>query len=221
MITTGFPHDYLCPNLRGLSFCVSDAHFSYIRLFLGPKVVDISLPSNKPPELLGLPIRYPQLQKLYLRSRSSVDELSKVASNLQRIEERNLHKLDRASITHLSQLPALKSLRLYALSDSGSSSRLRSPTDSHTPLFPALRSLHFGDITAEFAIEFFDVLSNSCLADLHIGTAVKKSTCRQLFVALANHLSHSALQTLRVVRPPRIQLDPQQPDSTLLNAVVE
>ncbi|KAJ7753609.1 hypothetical protein DFH07DRAFT_823853 [Mycena maculata] len=46
-ISSGLPRDYLCPNLRIISwFADEDAIFPYIRLFLGPKITDVTITSG-------------------------------------------------------------------------------------------------------------------------------------------------------------------------------
>ncbi|KAJ7753585.1 hypothetical protein DFH07DRAFT_960057 [Mycena maculata] len=121
---------------------------------------------------------------------------SQVAMGLVRIEEL-ITKLDRAAIKHLSRLPALRSLDLEIpdLQHLGSSASVSQPHP-----FPALRNLSFFSSTIDFAVEFLDVLSDCSLSSFRIGTEVlaTKFIIGQLYSALPNHLSHTALESLLV-----------------------
>jgi len=231
-ISSGLPRDHLCPNLRGILFHVTpkaDSLFPYIRLFLGPKIIDvsISLPfsSSHAPSLSFLPIRYPHLKKLYLSAYYPQDEpdiLSKIALTLDRIESLTLNKLDRVAIEHISQLPALKSLRLQTSHSEDLGLSLRFPTvmGAQTPPFPALRDVSFEEATTEFALEFLDLLSTCCVANFHVGTTdvVTKLTTSRLYATLAGHLSHSALKILRVERAGNCD-DPTVPEDMANHAI--
>jgi hypothetical protein len=232
-----FPHDHLCPNLKALSFSASDFDFPYIRLFLGPKIIDaaIFLPdfTAHVASLPDLPIRYSQLQKLYLDTCSPAPEaashiLSQIALKLDRIETLTLDKVDRLAISHLSGLSALRALRLEYpdIRDLGPSSPSRSLIDSQATPFSVLRELYFYDTTIEFVIEFLDQLFSCGLVNLHIGTGAAalatKSVTSQLYTALAVHLSHSALRTLEVELPENVEMQmPTPAGDGLANYVID
>ncbi|KAJ7202458.1 hypothetical protein B0H12DRAFT_1162647 [Mycena haematopus] len=238
MLSSMLPRDHLCPNLTSILLELgldsdSQALFSFIHLFLGPKIVhlDIVLPSSSPNvfSLLDLPIQYPQLRQFWLRGQSPGDQpfwdvLSKIALTLNRIESLALDKLDGPAIEHLSQLPALKSLRLEVpeLIDLMPSSRFRSLIEPQTHRFSSLCDLYFGNTTIEFVIEFLALLSNCCLVNFHVGTTVlvEKSTTRRLYAALATHLAHSTLQILFVDVPEELEIETPT-TSTLANYVVD
>ncbi|KAF7369251.1 F-box domain-containing protein [Mycena venus] len=213
IISSGLPREHLCPNLKDLVFDVvelPDYVVPYIRLFVSPEILNatIFLRSHRP-LLPGLPIQYPQLKSLYVNTRFWEDEpmyldiLSTIALKLYRIENLTLHKLDRTAILHLARLPALKSLFLRDLRDLGPLPHFHSQSNSQSPLFPALRDLFLHATTIEFAIEVLHLLSDSLLVDFHVGIPdpATKSYTRRLYVALASHLSHSALRTLSVELP--------------------
>ncbi|KAF7343392.1 hypothetical protein MVEN_01771600 [Mycena venus] len=209
-ISSGLPRDYLCPNLRHLSFSLSDSLFPYIRLFLSPKIIEatISIPtaSSHISSLPGLSLRYPDLKRLSIRGYSSQDAsvllrtLSGIALNLERIVDLGVDRIDRAAIDHLSQLPCLKSLHLdHPLSpDLAPAPPFR--TSPHRP-FLALRELCFGNATLDFAIQFVELLPDQCsLEFFSVGTTTlaTKFTISQLYTALASRLSRHTLRTLYV-----------------------
>ncbi|KAF8218188.1 hypothetical protein K438DRAFT_1796477 [Mycena galopus ATCC 62051] len=211
ILRSQLPCDHLFPNLKKLVFRLR-RDTSYIDLFLGPKIIDadITLPWNSPiSSLRGLPLRYPELQRLHLASvldgPSMHDVLTKIVLSLNRIQDLRLLKLDRVALEHLSRHCSLRSLRLDlpALLDLELSTPFYSMMDSPTPSFSALRHLHLDDTTIEFVLEFLQFLSNCCLVDFYVGTVepVIKSTTRRLYAALASRLSHPRLQTLQVSFP--------------------
>ncbi|KAJ7259097.1 hypothetical protein B0H12DRAFT_1279178 [Mycena haematopus] len=193
--------------------------------------LDIRLPHSSPYvlSLPGLPIRYPQLRKLWLKDNSPGAQplwgvQSKIALTLNRIESLTVDKLDRPAIEHFAQLPALKSLSLEVpdLMDLRPSSQFRSLMEPQTRRFSSLRDLDLGNTTIEFAIEFLDLLSNCCLVEFYVSTTVlaEKSTTRRFYAALANHLSHSTLQILFVDVPEGDEIEAPA-TLTLANYVVD
>ncbi|KAJ7847738.1 hypothetical protein B0H14DRAFT_3867403 [Mycena olivaceomarginata] len=213
-----FPHDHLCPNLQALSFDAA--------IFLPDFTAHVA-------SLPDLPIRYSQLQKLYLDTGSPAPKaashiLSQIALKLDRIETLTLDKVDRLAISHLSGLSALRALRLEYpdIRDLGPSSPSRSLIDSQATPFSVLRELYFYDTTIEFVIEFLDQLFSCGLVNLHIGTGAAalatKSVTRQLYTALAAHLSHSALRTLEVELPENVEMQMPTPTGDgLANYVID
>ncbi|KAJ7720081.1 hypothetical protein DFH07DRAFT_1009021 [Mycena maculata] len=113
-ISSGLPRDYLCPNLRTISWEPNrDTIFPYIMLLLCPRITEatISFPSPSSISLLPtLALAYPALTGLHIGGNLSESE---DAALLERIETFSATNLDRAVFHHLSQLPSLRSLRLY------------------------------------------------------------------------------------------------------------
>ncbi|KAJ7622911.1 hypothetical protein DFH06DRAFT_1104944 [Mycena polygramma] len=235
-IRSGLPCDYLCPNLKRLVFQLNtDSLFPSIHLFLGPKVVDVymsSPPSSRISSLSGLPLRCWDLKRLSMVTYSwQHDDLllatdSEIALSLERIEDLDVDKLDRAAIEHLSRLPTLQSLSLYSPHSRHFEPSSRCPSrtleDSPRHLFPVLRDLCFSDTTFDFVLEFLDMLTDGRLAGVYIGTsdAVAKTATGQLYAALASHLSHTALQILSVKRAQDSEID-TPPAGTITNYVVD
>ncbi|KAF8140812.1 hypothetical protein K438DRAFT_1879252 [Mycena galopus ATCC 62051] len=212
MIGSGLPRNHICPNLKSLLFGLEDEDlFPGLGLFLGPNIIDLDISlfssgshaSSLPTQLN----RYPNLQRLRLcsyvtRDAFSCGILAEIVSSLSRIEDLVLDRLGEVTVEHLAQLPSLTSLalRFPDLGDLGPSPRFRSLRNSLAPPFSSLRDLSLGDTSLEFAIEFLNLLSNSCLASFNIGMSMPvKSATSQLYAALVNHLRHSTLQTLEVV----------------------
>ncbi|KAJ7666768.1 hypothetical protein DFH06DRAFT_251102 [Mycena polygramma] len=204
MLSEYFPEDFLCPNLKSISWEPEHPLFPYLRLFLGPKITAVSISTsvfNMPP-LFGLAIRYAELKTLKLDI-ISTDALfahtsSKIVLKLAEIENLTLEKIDRAALEHLSRLPSLKSLELlqpeeWDLGPSSTSYVADAP-------FPALRSLQFSVTTIEFALQFTNMLSDCHLQEFSMETAfvVTSATNVQLYSALASHISHTALQSLTI-----------------------
>ncbi|KAJ7622917.1 hypothetical protein DFH06DRAFT_1231283 [Mycena polygramma] len=219
-IRSGLPCDYLCPNLKRLVFQLNtDSLFPSIHLFLGPKVVDVymSPPSSRISSLSGLPLRCRDLKRLpWITYSWQHDDLllatdSEIALSLERIEDLDVDKLDRAAIEHLSRLPTLQSLSLYSPQSRHLEPSSRCPSrtleDSPHYLFPALRDLCFSDTTFDFVLEFLDMLTEGRLDG-------------QLYAALASHLSHTALQILSVKRAQDSEID-TPPAGTITNYVVD
>ncbi|KAJ7654557.1 hypothetical protein DFH06DRAFT_993760 [Mycena polygramma] len=207
-INSGLPRDYLCPNLTSITWTFRDNHilFPYIRLFLGPKIVNatISVPTTHIPLLLDLALRYHQLKELSLRlDRASLEYLSQLPS-LGSLCLETLG-LDPASLNHLSQFPSLRFLALETLRFP-ESRRLRDGPftldPQHYP-FPTLREVYLDHTTIDLAIEFLSLVSHCCLEIFNVGTVVSatKLTMGQLYSHLASRLSHSALQTLEIELP--------------------
>ncbi|KAF7356492.1 hypothetical protein MVEN_00982300 [Mycena venus] len=230
LISSGLPRDYLCPNLKRISWQYqgNDILFPYIRLFLGPKVVDatILLPNSgsHTSSLSGLALRFRDLKQLSLYTISPRHDsmlfsaVSKIALRLERIEAVIFDQLDRAAIEHLSQLPYLRFLNLNTIF--GHSAHLCAETGHHP--FPALRDLYFCDTTIDIATEFLDFLSDCCLQTLYVATAVSatKFQTGQMYIALARRLSHTALRTLRVELPHNYQL-PGALEGGITNYVID
>ncbi|KAJ6454253.1 hypothetical protein C8R47DRAFT_1167467 [Mycena vitilis] len=202
MLSEYFPDDFLCPNLKSISwepeqpFC-----FSYLRLFLGPKItaVSMSTPASDMPLLLSLPIRYSVLKTLtFYIFEMPPRSCSMIAQKLVGIENLTLEKIDRAALEHLSRLSFLKSLELLAPAegDLGPSS---SSCVGETP-FPALRSVNFPSTTIEFAIQFSNTLLDCHLQEFTIGTedAVTSASYARLYSAFASHICHTTLQSLTI-----------------------
>ncbi|KAF7356450.1 hypothetical protein MVEN_00978100 [Mycena venus] len=125
--------------------------------------------------------------------------VSKNVLDLQRIEELVVDELDRVAIEHLSQLSTLKYLRL-ATPHLQHSLLLPHSSSLVDPAFPALRAVDFDETTVDIVIHFLELLSKCGLIRLCVGIMVPATTFAtgQLYSSLRSHLSHSALQTLRV-----------------------
>ncbi|KAJ6460987.1 hypothetical protein C8R45DRAFT_1081006 [Mycena sanguinolenta] len=236
-----FPRDYLCPNLKKLSFDFHDEGSLYLHLFLGPNTVhiDLGLPFNSPtPSLPDLPIRYSELRTLHLDQVPYSgwwlhgpwdrflcrNDISRITPTLNRVEDLALPLLDRAGLEHISRLPLLRSFRVETmlLADLGPPSRMCSLVDPQAPSFSALRDLHLVETTIEIVIEFLELLSDRCLVSFRVGTTepVTRSTTRRLYAALARHLSHSVLQTLCVGLPEKDDMEMQSPSGDLANYAI-
>ncbi|KAF7356448.1 hypothetical protein MVEN_00977900 [Mycena venus] len=207
-ISTALARDHLCPNLETLSFQIyEDRLFPYIRLFLGPKVIDttICLPFSHASSLPDLPLRCSDLKRLAIDTFTSEGNtmllrvVSNLVSRLERIEDLTLAKLSREALEHLPRLPSLRSLHLQRplLEDIASFPQCR--TSPRTP-FPALRELYFGDTTIEFALGFLNLLSDCSLETFSFGTTVAATRFEtgQLYATLTRRLSHTSLRTLYV-----------------------
>ncbi|KAJ6514959.1 hypothetical protein C8R47DRAFT_1313358 [Mycena vitilis] len=178
----GFPAITSAPVLRLVLQLNTDSLFPYMRLFLGPKVVDVFMsPPPSIPALSGLPLRCRDLKRLSMvtHSRKHDDLLlatdSEIALSLERIEDLAVDKLDRAAIEHLSRLSTLQSLSLYSPHSRHLEPSSRCPSrtldDSPHDLFPALRNLCSSDTTFEFVLEFLDILTGGRLEVVYIGTS--------------------------------------------------
>ncbi|KAJ6545917.1 hypothetical protein DFH09DRAFT_1508912, partial [Mycena vulgaris] len=205
--------EHLCPNLRRISWAPEEEPlFPYIRLFLGPKITaaHVVLPTTSAPNITLLPtleLRYPEPKELTIEGPSECPLLCRTSAmvalpDLQRIKILTFDTLGRAALQHLSQLPQLKSLTLYIpeVNDLGPPSlSLTTAPPYHHP-FPALRDVHFGSTTIKFTTEFINMLSDCRLDSVIMGTEVPATTMATsgLYTSLASHLSHIALQSLRI-----------------------
>ncbi|KAJ7083491.1 hypothetical protein C8R44DRAFT_862470 [Mycena epipterygia] len=206
------PEEFICRNLRSLSWppksSTMDAWAPYLDRFLGPGIESITITLDDSEAQLSilpmLALKYPNLKRADIEGPSSSSELcrslSTFACGLNRIETLNIATLNRAAFQHLSHLPSLKCLNLYA-PEAGD-------LDTHTIVssippptsFPVLRYLDFFSTTIEFAIEFLQGLSRCPVQDFDVNTRVltTKTVTRTFYIALAKHLSHSTLKELSV-----------------------
>ncbi|KAJ6517141.1 hypothetical protein DFH09DRAFT_250004 [Mycena vulgaris] len=212
VISSSLPREWLCPNLRTILWepGIDDSLFPYIRLFLCPNIttayISLRTPSTSNIALLpALALRYPELKCLFIQGSWESELLrrtsSKIVMDLDRIETLSLDALDRGALEHLSRLPALRSLelRIPELKDLGPPSPSRDTSPPYHP-FPSLRNIEFFATTIEFTMEFLNLLSDCHLESLNMGTNVlaTTTTTSQFYIALANRLSHTALDRLWV-----------------------
>ncbi|KAJ7868040.1 hypothetical protein B0H14DRAFT_2572533 [Mycena olivaceomarginata] len=116
IISSSLPQDYLFPNLRSIRLEPHDyAELSFIPLFAGPQLTDITLSVVMSASgILLLPtldLRYQQLTTLCIetfpREPGVCASTSKIALNLDRVEILALDKPDLAALEYLGQLPSL------------------------------------------------------------------------------------------------------------------
>ncbi|KAJ7165690.1 hypothetical protein C8R43DRAFT_1104268 [Mycena crocata] len=219
VISSTLPLQYLCPNLRTLIWRSRTAALCpYIRLFLSPKVTTahLSFPESDSSIVSLLPtlaLSYPHLKSLRIEGVKSADSSlvrrteSTIAMALDRIEDLGLDTIDGVALQHLSRLSALKSLELYNPLDVGD---LASFCDLR---FPALRAVRLSDTTIDVATSFVTVLSDCGLESFHAETGIAASavTMHTFYTALANHLSHTALQNLNVADEEGVFQDMEAP----------
>ncbi|KAK7029910.1 hypothetical protein R3P38DRAFT_2932342, partial [Favolaschia claudopus] len=205
--------DFLFPNLTSISLDIPEESLaSQARLFLGPKVVDLRLRVSRSfftggdDILFNLPIQYPKLRTVFFTSSHSTSAASsRMALLLRAVTQLDLKSLDGVALKHISQLETLKSLSLLgpSLKDFGHhTGSLCSASHSGAAPFPALQHLRLDETTLKLAIEFV----------FHLGTAEfpTRLTTRQLYTALAKHLSHTSLHTLYIGEPASYDANPLQ-----------
>ncbi|KAJ7788745.1 hypothetical protein B0H14DRAFT_3575900 [Mycena olivaceomarginata] len=116
IISSSLPQEYLFPNLRSIHLEPrDDEELSFIPLFAGPQLTDITLSVDMSASgILLLPtldLRYQQLTTLCIetfpREPGVCASTSKIALNLDRVEILALDKLDLAALKYLGQLPSL------------------------------------------------------------------------------------------------------------------
>ncbi|KAJ7788761.1 hypothetical protein B0H14DRAFT_2947179 [Mycena olivaceomarginata] len=212
IISSSLPQEYLFPNLRSIRLEPhDDAELSFIPLFAGPQLTDITLSVDMSASgILLLPtldLRYQQLTTLCIetfpREPGVCASTSKIALNLDRAEILALDKLDLAALEYLGQLPSLRSLTLHTpyLLDLGRPFLSPNPQTPHSS-FQALRIIQLSRTTFDFAIECINLFSGTgChLEEFVVGSEVLATqiTAENLYAAIAGGLSHTHLQTLNI-----------------------
>ncbi|KAJ7898919.1 hypothetical protein B0H14DRAFT_3852974 [Mycena olivaceomarginata] len=212
IISSSLPQEYLFPNLRSIRLEPhDDAELSFIPLFAGPQLTDITLSVDMSASgILLLPtldLRYQQLTTLCIetfpREPGVCASTSKIALNLDRVEILALDKLDLAALEYLGQLPSLRSLTLHTpdLLDLGRPFLSPNPQTPHSS-FQALRTIQLSRTTFDFAIECINLFSGTgChLEEFVVGSEVLATqiTAENLYAAIAGGLSHTHLQTLNI-----------------------
>ncbi|KAJ7802690.1 hypothetical protein B0H14DRAFT_2891311, partial [Mycena olivaceomarginata] len=201
IISSSLPQEYLFPNLRSIRLEPhDDAELSFILLFAGPQLTDITL--SVVMSALGilllptLDLRYQQLTSLCIetfpRKPGVCASISKIALKLDRVEILAFDKLDQAALKYLGQLPSLRSLTLHTpdLLDLGQRSLSPNPQTPHS------------STTFDFVIECINLLSGTgChLEEFVVGSEVLATqiTAENLYAAIAGGLSRTHLQTLNI-----------------------
>ncbi|KAJ6471625.1 hypothetical protein C8R47DRAFT_1147413 [Mycena vitilis] len=122
VLALGIPRDYLLPNLQALSWEPGVETFSFIHLFLAPRITSISLPDFDSvlqfSLLTPLARRFPALTVVKLGERWDSESPSKQSctsafvSQLGSVTSLEVNTLNLAAITHLGRSPTLETLRL-------------------------------------------------------------------------------------------------------------
>ncbi|KAJ7440297.1 hypothetical protein B0H11DRAFT_2099813 [Mycena galericulata] len=196
IITSTIPCPHLCPNLRRVSWNLENPDpnslLLYLGLFLGPHIIDVEISLS--------------------RKNSEFDVAALPALPLPYPQLTNL------ALQGLYDDPILSCRAASIVVPSTEQNSPNRGSRSHS--FPALRTVEFPYSTFEFSIEFLNMLSNCRLDSVHIGTGhlTTKSMSGQLHVALASHLSHTALDSLAIefVGPGRAE----QPTGTIAHYVI-
>ncbi|KAJ7787076.1 hypothetical protein B0H14DRAFT_2955308, partial [Mycena olivaceomarginata] len=202
IISSSLPQEYLFPNLRSIRLEPhDDAELSFIPLFAGPQLTDITLSVDMSTSgILLLPtldLRYQPADNTLYRN------LPTLLLNLDRVEILALDKLDLAALEYLGQLPSLRSLTLHTpdLLDLGRPFLSPNPQTPHSS-FQALRTIQLSRTTFDFAIECINLFTGiGChLEEFVVGSEVLATqiTAENLYAAIAGGLSHTHLQTLNI-----------------------
>ncbi|KAJ7278688.1 hypothetical protein C8J57DRAFT_1502549 [Mycena rebaudengoi] len=207
ILSFSLPTQHLLPNLRDLTWMVQDnALFRYIGLFLSPKITTIHLfLGDSDSQLALLPcllLTCPSLKEVFITSNFPPDHtlqrlaLSFFVRGLAEPKILSLDSLDQAGLVHIAQLSTLDQLTLGI--PEGFEPTHQWFGTAELPLFPALRSLHLRASKVEYATEMINQLSNSQLDIVVIDAKFLPfaDTTAIFFLALATHLSHSAIREL-------------------------
>ncbi|KAJ7764242.1 hypothetical protein B0H16DRAFT_1526452 [Mycena metata] len=200
------PGDCIFPKLTKISWGPPEDDFQYINLFLTETIASLSMFSTYSHRQLcllsTLTRRCPALVDVAVWLRGSLgiaaDDVSAVNMAMSSFirGQQGLHSLkvqvvDMATLDHIAQLPALRSLHLFALPPA----LLTSPT-SGVSTFLHLGSLTFTGVAVELATKFLSMVIESALESLKIGFDPSAPTAAmELFsAALANcRRSHASL----------------------------
>ncbi|KAJ6480569.1 hypothetical protein C8R47DRAFT_600907 [Mycena vitilis] len=118
MLAVSLPIPHMFPNLRRLKWNVHSPWFSYVRLFLAPRLETLSLEGITAPAKLALlpilPIRCPFLKSVDIVVEAMPEltrrPLSLMILGLRHLETFKVARLDQTAIRHLAQLPKLQNL---------------------------------------------------------------------------------------------------------------
>ncbi|KAJ7060481.1 hypothetical protein C8F01DRAFT_1058566 [Mycena amicta] len=212
----------LFPNLRKLEWWPTEISLSAevfircLRLLVGPQLASLRLQlgtfksASEIALLLTIDMALPALRYLDISvgndaaGRSAwYPTFSAMALKLSTpLEELELPTIDMAALRHLSVLPRLARMTLYApkVGDIGTSVAMIPATSFP---FPALRYLRLAKTTIGFGLDMIASVENWALESLTIGlqSPERREMTGLLYTAIASHFSASCLDYLRIGHP--------------------
>ncbi|KAJ7266515.1 hypothetical protein C8J57DRAFT_1068705, partial [Mycena rebaudengoi] len=203
--------EYLFPNLAKLEWNpYPSALFPHVRLFLAPQIKDLLLgPIESISDLSilsNLVAKCPSLTqvRIFTDSLPAVEEIPAISMfvrGLKHVEFLNVSWLDGTALSHLAELPSVKSLLFRDCPWQSPLKSSRHATMCPTRGFPALQHLLFLYTTLPCAAELLSLASNCPLADLEISTNAGEPTnsvSRKFYATLAPYCAHPSLRTIDI-----------------------
>ncbi|KAJ7234477.1 hypothetical protein C8J57DRAFT_1089690, partial [Mycena rebaudengoi] len=142
--------------------------------------------------------------RIFTDSLPAVEEIPAISMfvrGLKHVEFLNVSWQDGTALSHLAELPSVKSLLFRDCPWQSPLKSSRPTTMCPTRGFPALQHLLFLYTTLPCAAELLSLASNCPLADLEISTNAGESTnsvSRKFYATLALHCAHSSLRTIDI-----------------------
>ncbi|KAJ7601846.1 hypothetical protein DFH06DRAFT_1116206 [Mycena polygramma] len=207
VLALGIPRDYLLPNLQALSWEPRVQDFSFIHLFLAPRITSISLPDFETvlhfSLLTPLARRFPALTDVRLGERWDSESPAKQSCTsafvrqLGSVKSLEVITLNLAAITHLGRLPTLETLSLWL--------------SAITPLTGLLDCGLFRNLVSvelwcrenedtKSVTDFIRTWSSPPLRSFEVewGYSPTAEATEEFCLALKEHCSHDSLNTLDV-----------------------
>ncbi|KAJ7657258.1 hypothetical protein DFH06DRAFT_1197805 [Mycena polygramma] len=191
-LSMALPDDFL-PNLVGLHWHNhTEAEFPHVALFLGPKILHLSLtcPLALHLSILSkLPKRCPALKHLVTHGPALPPNVCAAFHCLPRLESLSMPALEVATLECIGRLDGLKALNLSSLPPSFS------PTGIHGPLFSHLTDICLANVLIGSATQFFKMCVDTSIVSIYIGfhppgTAAEISRlCSSLAACRRSHAS--------------------------------
>ncbi|KAJ7657198.1 hypothetical protein DFH06DRAFT_1409344 [Mycena polygramma] len=199
MLAVSLPIPHMFPNLRCLNWNVHSPWFSYVRLFLAPRLESLHLEGIMTPAKLALlpmiPVRCPLLKSVDLVV-EAMPELTRrprslMILGLRQLETFKVSSLDQTAIRYLAQLPKLENLDVKDMTELTPYTAI-----SDTAQFCGLHHLNLG-VSPRSLLNFLAMNSNWSLGhfEVNLKSTLTADEFALLFRVLAKKCNPTRLST--------------------------